>query len=54
MAATVRKAMVTRQTSETQIEITINLDGTGKANIDTGIGFLIICLIALQDMVFLT
>jgi imidazoleglycerol-phosphate dehydratase len=39
MAATVRKAMVTRQTSETQIEITINLDGTGKANIDTGIGF---------------
>lgn len=39
MAATVRKAMVTRQTNETQIEITINLDGTGKANIDTGIGF---------------
>lgn len=39
MAATVRKAMVTRQTNETQIEITINLDGTGKVNIDTGIGF---------------
>lgn len=39
MAASVRKAMVTRQTSETQIEITINLDGKGKVNIDTGIGF---------------
>lgn len=34
-----RKAMVTRQTGETNIEITINLDGTGNAVIDTGIGF---------------
>lgn len=28
-----------RSTKETQIEITINLDGTGKAEINTGIGF---------------
>lgn len=35
----IRKAMVNRQTKETQIELTLNLDGTGKANIDTGIGF---------------
>lgn len=28
-----------RNTSETQIEVTINLDGTGKAEVNTGIGF---------------
>ena len=28
-----------RNTSETQIEISINLDGSGKSNIHTGIGF---------------
>ena len=34
-----RKASHTRKTSETQIAISINLDGTGKSNIDTGLGF---------------
>ena len=33
-----RKAVVSRKTGETDISISINLDGTGKADIDTGIG----------------
>lgn len=35
-----RKATVQRNTSETQIEITIDLDGRGQHEIDTGVGFL--------------
>jgi imidazoleglycerol-phosphate dehydratase len=35
-----RTATVKRDTKETQIELTLNLDGTGKANIHTGVGFL--------------
>ncbi len=31
---------LSRKTAETAIELTLNLDGTGKADIDTGIGFL--------------
>lgn len=34
-----RKSCVNRVTKETQIEIEIDLDGTGKAQISTGIGF---------------
>jgi imidazoleglycerol-phosphate dehydratase len=34
-----RTATITRRTNETQIELTLNLDGTGTADIDTGIGF---------------
>ncbi len=37
---TARKATVTRNTSETQITITINLDGTGVATFETGVPFL--------------
>ena len=35
-----RKASVTRNTKETQIEVSIDLDGTGAGSISTGIGFL--------------
>ena len=34
-----RKAHITRNTSETQISLTLNLDGSGKGDIRTGIGF---------------
>lgn len=34
-----RTAKVVRKTSETEIQIEVNLDGTGKSNISTGIGF---------------
>ena len=34
-----RKAEISRVTSETNITISINLDGTGKSEVDTGIGF---------------
>lgn len=35
-----RISKIVRNTKETQIQLTINLDGEGKADIDTGIGFL--------------
>ena len=34
-----RVGKITRNTNETKIDITLNLDGTGKSNIDTGIAF---------------
>ena len=35
-----RSAEITRQTNETQIDIKLDLDGTGQYEISTGIGFL--------------
>lgn len=35
-----RKASVERNTKETQISVTVNLDGTGQYDVSTGIGFL--------------
>lgn len=34
-----RSACLSRKTRETDITLTLNLDGTGKTDIDTGIGF---------------
>lgn len=34
-----REATIMRNTNETQIELTLNLDGVGKADISTGVGF---------------
>ena len=35
-----RNAKIERKTLETQVEMEINLDGTGNASIFTGVGFL--------------
>lgn len=35
-----RLATVRRETGETKVEVTVDLDGRGKAQIETGIGFL--------------
>ena len=35
-----RKSEITRNTAETQIALSLNLDGTGKSQINTGVGFL--------------
>lgn len=36
----VRSAKIARKTNETQIEIELNLDGEGKATVDTGVPFM--------------
>jgi imidazoleglycerol-phosphate dehydratase len=40
LAEPIRTASVTRRTGETEIELHLTLDGTGQANIQTGVGFL--------------
>lgn len=35
-----RQAFISRQTAETKIELTLNLDGQGQSQIESGVGFL--------------
>ena len=35
-----RTCEVNRKTAETDIQLSLNLDGTGKSSVDTGCGFL--------------
>lgn len=35
-----RKSDITRKTAETDIKLSLNIDGTGKCDIDSGVGFL--------------
>jgi imidazoleglycerol-phosphate dehydratase len=34
-----RKAQIKRKTRETEIDVSVNIDGTGRSSINTGIGF---------------
>ena len=43
-----RKATVKRNTKETQVELSVDLDGTGKAEFDTGISDRLFSLRELQ------
>lgn len=51
-----RKASIERNTKETKISLEVDLDGTGQANVDTGIGFLdhMITLLAFHSNIDLT
>jgi len=48
-----RTSQIQRETKETQIGVTVNLDGTGEALVDTGIGFLDHMLTLLSRMAFI-
>lgn len=51
-----RKTSIERNTKETQISLEVDLDGTGQANVDTGIGFLdhMLTLLAFHSNIDLT
>lgn len=40
MAAAIRKAKIERATKETAVTVEVNIDGTGKTNIKTGLSFI--------------
>jgi len=51
-----RRAEIQRVTAETEIELSINLDGSGDAHIETGVGFLdhMLTLLSVHSLVDLT
>jgi imidazoleglycerol-phosphate dehydratase len=51
-----RIASINRETSETRIELTVNLDGSGRADVHSGIGFFdhMLALLAKHSLVDLT
>lgn len=56
MTAGVRQATIRRNTAETQIDLTVNLDGTGASEIDTGVPFFdhMLTLLARHALIDLT
>ena len=49
-----RTAKISRKTKETEIKIKLNIDGKGKSDVKTPIGFSLTCLKHSQSTDFLT
>lgn len=51
-----RSASIRRETSETRIDLSLNLDGTGRAQVKTGVGFFdhMLVLLAKHSLIDLT
>ena len=43
MMINLRTAKIDRKTNETDIKLSLNIDGTGKSDINSGCGFLTTC-----------
>jgi imidazoleglycerol-phosphate dehydratase len=51
-----RGATIARETKETKIQLRLNLDGTGQASVNTGVGFFdhMLCLLSRHSLIDLT